>query len=142
MKLFLMLLFLPVFAFAQQKKDSRIVVHITDTSRLFDKVINQLYTEDYIVKVDDKAHGLIVTEQRALKNDESILVIYKLRLTDTAITFTGEGALNATIKLFGVETGPTFSSLYYGGSKSSGLRKAWNEMDRLAKTFGSVRYMK
>jgi hypothetical protein len=141
-RLFTVLLLLPMVVFSQQKKDTKIIATVSDTSKLFDKVINLLYTEDYIVKVEDKERGMIVTEARNLKADATTKVFYKLRLSDSTITISGQAKIDMEFTFGSVKTEMSYIDVYFGGSKGSGLRKAWNEMDRLAKELGSVSYTK
>lgn len=138
MKQFLFCLFLvcTLAASSQQKKDSKIIVSVSDTSGILNKIIKQLYQDGFAIDQKDEANGFILTKEKTLKSDASTSVVFKFLISDKNITVTGDAASNVTISLYGAKAERTFIGIYFGGMKRSSLRNAWNEMDNLAKQFG------
>lgn len=126
---------------AQEKKDTKIIVTVTDTSSLFNRVITGLFEKGFTIVQKDRDLGLIATEERPIKNSASIKL--KAQIKDSTISFFGEVANDVTISLGGVKMERTFERIYYGGMKGSDLRNAWNEMLSIAKQFGTeIKYSK
>lgn len=132
-------LILSLAAFSQAKNAAKIIVTPSDTARLFDKLVNLLYTEDYTVKVEEPKHGVIVTDTKILKQYLNPVIRLKLVVADGKVIVTGE--INSNLKTaYGSE--PTFEPVVNRGMKGSVYRVAWNEMDRVARLIGTTTYEK
>jgi len=139
MRLIILALLLPVFAAAQSKGDTKITATPSDTAHLFSKLVTLLYTEDYIVKVEDSTHGVIVTEPKMLKQYLNPTLRLKLTVRANTVTITGE--FNSNLKTaYGSES--TYEPVINRGMKGSVYRVSWDEMDRIAKIIGATSYGK
>jgi hypothetical protein len=138
MKYLLILLLAPCLSFGQQKKDNKIIVTVSDTANLFNRVIKTLYAAGYIVDVKDEENNFLSTKEKSLPKDASTSVIIKAFINSNIVTFSGEGASNVTFSLGGAKAERTFTGIYYGGMKGSSLRNSWNELDAIAKQLGGI----
>lgn len=139
MRYIFFLLLIPTLCFSQDKKDKKIIVTVSDTANLFSKVKLSLYEQGYTVEQSDEQLKFIATGEKSL-GSRSI----KLRtlIKEGKITFTGTFANDVTLSFGGAKAERTFMELYYGGMKGSDLRIAWNEMEKVAKSFGQITYSK
>jgi len=126
---------------AQEKKDTKIIIQ--NDSANFNMILKMLYWESYIVDQKDSVNGFIATKERSLPKDGSVSIILKLFIQNGYVTVTGEVASNVTIGLTYAKEEKHFTDISYGGMKGSGMRNAWNEMNRIAHMMGSnLRYSK
>lgn len=119
------------------RKASKIIVMVRDTANtLMDKLTMTLFNYGYTVDNKDEKLKLISTKERSSKKYSTLTKI-RASINDTAIVLVGEIALGFSVELFGArDIQPSYSAVYYGGSKKSPLREAWNELDAIARTFG------
>lgn len=131
MKLLTILLLFPFFLHAQSKGDAKITVTPSDTAKLFDKLITLLYTEGYVVKVEDKARGIIITEEKPLEAWYNPDMRLKLMVSDV-VTLTGE--VKPSIELNGVKF--NWMQIENKGAKKTAQKASFDAMDKLAKLIG------
>lgn len=135
-KFMILALLIPALSYAQQKKDSKIIVKVSDTTSLYNNIIRQLYQRGYIVEQKDEQNGFIATKEKTLPNDATTSVIIKAIVDSGNITLTGEVADNVTMSIGGAKLQRRFTPIYYGGMKGSSLRNSWNELNAIASQFG------
>lgn len=125
--------------YSQSKGDSKIVVQVADTSGLFNKVALYFYENGYTIASKDPALGFLATDEKSL-GSRSIKV--NALVKDSAIVFTSQWANNVTLDFGGVKTERIFYPVKFVGMKGSDIRIAWEEMSKVAKSFGEVSYLK
>lgn len=109
------------------RKSIKIIVLIKDsTSTLLDRVAGALYDRNYIIETKDEKVRFISIKEREAKRWATYYIV-KARVTDTAIVFSGQIALNKGGRYWGID---------YTGTKISSMREAWNELHAIAKLFG------
>jgi hypothetical protein len=133
---FIFLACLPFLGFAQEPKDSEIIVVPRDTANVYSQVANLLKTEGYTLWLDTKT--TILTKQKTMGRGGGIGTVYKFRITpDNTILVSGDVLMN----LFNPELAG-YEELYYDDRKRALRKEPWQEMDRLAKLLGTVTYSK
>lgn len=137
MKYFLILLFFPASLFAQQKKDSKVIVTVSDTSNLFNRVALQFYERGYTLEQKDQQVGFISTTEKPLKKTSGSVKIRAL-IKDSTITFTAVNALDIEVEILGIKSERTFEPVGFFGAKNSINMKSWNEMKSIAESFGGT----
>jgi hypothetical protein len=125
-----------LFSFAQEKKDSKIIVTPVDTSGLFDKVVKALLENDYDLETKDREAGFITTKDKDLKKYAFKNKI-RVQLKDSCLVFTAKERAG-----FQSILGDTYMDVSFIGAKNSPMREAWNDMDSIAKQLGTVTYSK
>lgn len=130
------ILLISAVCYSQQKKDSKIIAHITDTANLFNRLSSALYEAGYDLETNNPTIGFVSTKDKEMKK---YAVKGKLRasIRDTAIIFTGQMRLS-----FKSEFGDMYTDVEYIGAKNSPMREVWNDMDSIAKQLGPVTYSK
>jgi hypothetical protein len=131
MKLILLLILFPMCLAAQEKKDTKIIVHV-DTTGAINKIKSALFENGYTVESQDDS--FIASTEKSI---DGCSVKIRTLLKSDHIVITGQVANDVTISLGGVKAERTFSQVYYGGMKGSPLRIAWNEVVRFAKMIGT-----
>lgn len=129
--LFTALFFIPVLCFGQHKKDSKIIVAVSDTANLITKISTVLYDNDYVIEKRDEQ--FILTQGKPLDKWPGSLKIKCLIKNNTIIL---SGLCNVPLidkSDFAVE---------YKGVKGSVMMTAWAEIDKIAKLLGTVTYSK
>lgn len=119
------------------KKASKIIVLVKDTANsLLDKITKTLFDYGYTIDRKDEKLKLISTKERSSKKYSTLTKI-RASINDTAIVLVSEIALGFSVDFLGArDLQPSYSAVYYGGSKRSPLREAWNELDAIARMFG------
>lgn len=119
------------------KKASKIIVLVRDTANtLLDKLTKTLFDYGYTIDNKDEKLKLLSTKERSSKKYSTLTKI-RASINDTAIVLASDIALGFSVEFLGTrDLQPSYSAVYYGGSKKSPLREAWNELDAIARTFG------
>lgn len=119
-----------ISAFGQQKKDTKVIVHVDDTAGLVNRVALKLYEAGYSLEQKDIAAGFLATNEKD-KGSRS----FKIRalIKDSTITLTGLVANN--VKMFANQQ-RTFTEVGFFGMKGSDMRLAWEELMNIANQFG------
>lgn len=125
-------------SFAQKNKDRKIIVIATDTTNLFNRVAQAFYDKEYTLDNKDRQAGFISTKEKAIKAGYSTDVKMRAQIKDSMIVFTGEMRLN--VSLMGQPA--TFDPIYNWGLKNTPARLSWQEMESIAKQFGTLTYSK
>lgn len=134
MKYILAILFLiPALAFGQKNKERKIIVVVSDTANLFNRVVQAFYEREYTVDNKDQQGGFISTKEKAIKAGFSTDVKLRALVKDSVITFTGEYRVNVNI----MGQDPNFDPIYNWGMKGSAAKLSWQEMESIAKKFGN-----
>jgi|SRR5688572_17897071 len=119
-----------------KKKDTKIIVTPVDTTDLLTKVTLALFKQGYQPDYKDEKAGIIITK---VKEFNTYNVKINILVVSSTITITGQA------NFFNFITGKkdtTFEDIRYSGMKGSDMMLSWNELDKLAKSFGPVRYSK
>lgn len=119
-----------ISASAQKKKDSKVIVSISDTTDIFNKVVRTLYENGYSVTIKDEIGRFIETDWLQLKKTAG-KVKTRLLFTDSTITFSSKYRF-----AFKSEFGEMEADISNAGSKGSDMRIYWDELVRVAKIFG------
>lgn len=119
------------------KKSSKIMVLTKDSANnLLDRLTKTLFDYGYTIDNKDEKLKLISTKERSSKKYSTLTKI-RASINDTALVLVSEIALGFSVELFGTrDLQPSYSAVYYGGSKKSPLREAWNELETIARKFG------
>lgn len=128
---------MPCLSFAQQKKDSKIIVTPSDTSNLINRVALWLYDNGYSIDQKDESVKFIQSSEKTMKRwgvSQKLRVLVK----DSTMVITGSYSFNTSVTVAGVTMENTFDPVLFMGRKGSIMMDAWDEMVRLAKDFGSV----
>ena len=130
MKLLFLILFFPVVCLSQSKGDSKVLVSVTDTSNLFNRVVKSLYEQGYSIEEKDQQAGFIETKYRELKQFGGK---YKMRiLFGGGLTITGAYRLESMPEI----------DLVWKGEKKNPLKESMNSIADFGKLFGVVSYSK
>lgn len=135
--LFCLFLICTFAASSQEKKDTKIIVSLEDTTDVLNKITKRLYQQDYVVDKKDTENGYISTKEKALKKDASTSVFLKFFVDGNRLIISGEVASNVTLSLGGAKAERTFVPIGFYGMKGSSMKNAWNEMESIAKQFGN-----
>lgn len=123
-------LLFPLLSFAQEKNDNLIIVSASDSSNLYDRIVNLLNTEGYKLSKPDRNSGFIYTKDKTIGKYRNSVCNYSFRIDGNTISISGRW----------------FVDFYHQGKiandKWSSFLAGWNEMDRLAKLLGTVTYSK
>lgn len=119
-------------AFAQKNKDRKIIVVASDTTNLFNRVVQAFYEKEYTIDNKDQQAGFISTKEKAIKAGFSTDVKMRALIKDSTITFTGEMRVN--VNFMGQD--PSFDPIYNWGMKGTPAKLSWQEMESIAKQFG------
>lgn len=125
------LTFLASLTYAQEipAKANTIVIRLSDSSNVQEKVITTLSSRDFEVKNPGKNPSLVTTDPKTLKN--------KARISLSAQIDGAEIVLKGTILIAGQGNLP----IEYKGNKGTPSMVSWEEMDKVAKALGGqIRY--
>lgn len=122
---------------AQTKKDNTIILPgFIETS----KIKGVLFQNGYSIISDDSSY--ISTSSKEI-NKVSMSVKLMILKTDTATFIKGLTKSTVNIKIFGSELESDYAQLSFMGMKGSPYRRAWEEMDKIAKLISpNVGYIK
>jgi hypothetical protein len=128
--------------FTPPKKASKIIVNLMDTSNILDKIALELFDRRFTIDSRDNNLKYLVTKERTNSNG---MMLTKIRaiIKDSSLILTSEMAFANDITIMGVTTRQTFDPVTYSGMKKSYMMQAWNELDSIARKFGTnVTYSK
>lgn len=119
------------------KKASKIIVLTSDTANtLLDRLSGELFDLGYTIDIKDEKAKYVITKGRPSKHYGTLSKI-RARITDTAIVFTSQIAVNSDRDILGIKRAElNYMDVDYSGSKKSAWREAWNELDTIARKFG------
>lgn len=123
-------------SYSQEKKDSKIIVRVSDTSNLFTRLSMAIIDKGYSFENRDQSLGFISTAEHPVKNTAGSLKIRAI-IKDTAIVFTGLFALDFEQNILGVKLERTFEPVTFLGEKNGSYKVCWREMESIAKQFGT-----
>jgi hypothetical protein len=130
MKSLLIGLFLiPTLCFCQQKKDSKVIVSVSDTSNLFNRITLALYEKGYTLDTKDESVGFIKTKEKEMED-------YFAYQSMTVFIKQGVITLTSKIRLGGVGT----FDVEYMGERKNAFTASWNEVVSFGKQFGTVSF--
>lgn len=133
----LLLLFGSAYGQTPPKKASKIIVLTKDTANtVINQIARVLFDRGYTMDTKDEQLKQIVTKERPNKNSMTLTKI-RVSINDTAIIFTSVMAIAVELNLGGVTSKQTFDPVTYSGLKKSYMMEAWNELDAIARQFGS-----
>lgn len=121
---------------SQEKKDSKIIVAVSDTG-IFNKVVLKLYEEGYTLETKDPSLGFIATNEKATPNSGIASIKVHILVKDSSLTFSGLFAPNLEQKFMGMKVQRTFNPITFVGEKGGMPKMCWRVMEALAKQFGS-----
>lgn len=135
---------IPTLSFAQVKNDTKITVPVNDTS-MFNKVCLILYEKGYTLKQKDKELGFIATDDRAI-NGTTLRLKF---LVKDSVVITGDVYNEMAAALArgryadkAIKDESYYTPIRFAGMKGSGLKDAWNEMNKIANLIGTPKYSK
>lgn len=138
MKYLLLSLFLiPTLSYSQAKRDTKVIVTVSDTSNLFNRVVMSLYERGYTLEQKDEKLNFIATGEKPMPKLGASMKL-RVMIKDSIMVVTGLHALD--IKIMGLER--TFDPNEYRGMKGSVWMTAWDEMVSFARQFGEVKFAK
>jgi hypothetical protein len=132
------LIFISTCCFGQSKKDTRIMVSVSDSINLLNRIAGTLYENGYSIAQRDDKGGFIATDEKVLKAGFPANIKLRVLIKDSIIVFTGDYKLNMSF----VGQPPSYDPISYWGNKGTVAKLAWEEMDKIAKHFGVVKYSK
>lgn len=123
-------LILTVRGISQSKGDSKIIVTVSDTTNLYERVRLRLIKGDFIIK-ETGNRDTILTYPRELKT-VSGYAVFKAVVNNNRVTFSGSYSLKK-INYFGYQGSSKDSKtiIYYKGSKT------WRFLHNVAESIGS-----
>jgi hypothetical protein len=132
----LILLLLPAVTFAQNKKDTKIIVTVADTANLFNRIAKMFYQRGYSLTQKDEVNGFLATDGKEVQYLG--LSRYRALIQDSTVTLTGEIAFNSYSNkvISGTDVNNEYSPVSFSGMKGSLIRKSWDEMQEIAKLIG------
>jgi hypothetical protein len=134
--LILGLFIVSTLCFGQKKKYTRIIITPLDTTNIIERVSDALNERGYTV--DQQTGKFISTKEKSLaKASASTDIKLKVFYSDGQLSFSGEFRVNVVI----MGLPPAFTQIENRGAKGSVYRVTWQEMEELAKQFGSVKYL-
>jgi hypothetical protein len=127
MKYILVILFLiPTLCFAQQKNDTKVIVSVSDTANLFNRLAAAFYKRGYTLETKDESVGFINTKEQEMKNYSPFQTI-RAFISGNTITLTSK------IRMGNLAT----FDVTFNNRKKNAFVAAWEEMEDLAKQFGN-----
>jgi hypothetical protein len=129
---FNLLLICSLSCFAQKNKNRKIIVVVSDTANLFNRVAQTFYQNEYTIDNKDMGAGFISTKEKAIKAGVSTDVKLRALIKDSVITLTGECRMNLSV----MGQPPSFEPIYDWGMKGTVARLTWEEMLAIAKELG------
>jgi hypothetical protein len=132
--LFAILLF-PAISFAQNRGDKKIIITVTDTSNLLNRISYALYENGYDIHTKDVAVSFISTEPKAISI--SWLLIGRFLIKGNTIVITGEVGVNSN-----ADRRVFYEPMEYHGLSVSLNKGAWKELEEIGRLFGDVTFSK
>lgn len=130
MKKLLLALFLPVACFSQKKGDNTIKLPYAN----YNTIKSILFRNGYTFANNDTTY--LTTSSKEMKK-VSIAIKLMIERTDSCTYIKGLIKPTLSIQIYGVKTESDFEDLTFRGAKSSPIRNAWNEMNRIANIISS-----
>lgn len=120
------------------KKASKIIVLVKDSANtLLNRLSGVLFDKGYTVDTKDEKVKFIITKGQPSKHYGTLSKI-RARVNDTAIVFTSQIAINSDRDILGIKRPELdYMDVDYRGAKKSAMREAWNELEVIARMFGS-----
>ena len=136
--LFFLVIFIFTFnlLFAQKHEDNLIVVTVTDTTKLYDRVRQAITFTDLIIREDSKRDTLITYSERIY--DKSIFIVAKVIITGNQVKISGAYGLGLE-DFWGYPAWPRSykRAIYFKGSE------AWIVLRKIAiKLDGKIEYFR
>jgi hypothetical protein len=132
---FIILICLPFFATAQNKKDNAIIIHDTISNKTIKEV---LFSEGYDLNRNDS--DFISTQPKYLKGS-SIKISFQKRDSVWIAKAFGKDNITAYVLLPGMNV--DYAQVYYGGMKGSPVKDLWNEFNKIATALSNkIEYVK
>lgn len=128
-------------ASGQSKNDKKIIVTVTDTVNLFNRIALSLYDKGYTLENKDQELGFLSTNDKPIINGTSL---YKMKALIKGNTVTFTGSIAVLVSLFGSTkmSERTYSDMLFYGMKNSPNMISWREVVEVAKEFGTLSYSK
>jgi hypothetical protein len=136
MRILLFLLLLPFCVNAQEPEATTIIIKLTDTTKIYDKLLKLLQTEGYSIRSSDREQNVIQTNEKtvAAYMNPTISLMFSI---DTCVTVTGR--LYSDVGLGRAK----YELIMNKGMTNSVYKNTWNEMERVAKLInGEISYKK
>lgn len=134
--LFIMLLLVTTNGMAQTKKDNVFIL----PGLPLEKIKSVLFLNGYSIENNDTTYISTSSKEAGLSAMAVKLMFYR---TDTATYLKALAKLTVSINFGGVKTEDDFAPLTFAGAKSSPNKRAWYEVDKIAKALSSnVTYAK
>lgn len=124
MRIFLLILLLPVFAFSQPPKNANT---ITITGLSYKETADKLLDAGYFIDKSDPELGTLITFPVGLK-DLNAYTTLRCRIKDNVLTLTGTVS-NPMLEMSGNTPASPISNI---GAKGSPARESWNMMYNFA----------
>jgi hypothetical protein len=133
MKLLIYLLLIPCLSFAQSKGDTKVIVTVTDTANLFNRVAMVLYEKGYSLAQKDESLHFMATNEKATKYaNVKINVLVK----GNEVTLYGD--MDATFTII-----VDYEPIVFRGVNGSLYKRVFAELQSIAeKIGGEIRYGK
>jgi hypothetical protein len=136
--LFIGLFLIHTLCFCQQKKDSKVIVSVTDTSGIFNRVALYLVNRGYSLDRKDKEIGYISTQSKKptkWRPEMKVLVI----ISGSQLTITGSADVRGRLSIDGLGSSGIFDQIVFTG-KNTTMRDCWDELVEIGKQFGSITF--
>lgn len=118
-------------SFSQQKKDTKVIVAVSDTTNIFNRLTKAFYEKGYTLETKDETAGFINTKEKEMDKYTPFQTI-RAFVSGNTITFTSK------IRMGNLGT---FDIEFYNRRKNAYVA-AWEEMESIAKQFGTLTYSK
>lgn len=132
------LFLIPALSFSQSKNDSKVIVAVTDTTNLLNRIAAVLYDKGYTMEEKDASVGFLLTKE---KFERKVVGSRKIKALIKGNIVEFSGLCRVELSANEREKG-RFEPVLYRGMKGSLYMVAWSEMDEIAKQFGAVTYSK
>jgi hypothetical protein len=136
MKYLLAFLLCPLLSFSQSKKDTKIIVSLSDTNSIVNRVSTAFHERGY--SLENKEGDFVSTKEKSIKAGFPTAVKLRAFLSGNTLTFTGEYKVDVAV----MGQPPTWDQISFTGFKGSAAKLSWEEMDKIARNFGTVSYSK
>jgi hypothetical protein len=123
-------------SFSQEKKDSKIIVTVSDTTNLFNRLALAFYEKGYSLENKDQQLKVIFTNEKHIDKSARSMKIMAL-IKDSNIVFSGVQALDIEQKILGTKLERVFEPVLYRRDKGSDFYVCWQEIESIAKQFGT-----
>jgi hypothetical protein len=131
MKQILLCLFLicALYSLGQQKNDSKVIVTVTDTANLFNRLAMAFYEKGYTMETKDESAGFINTKEKEMDKYSPYQTIRAFIRGNTIM-------LSSKIRMGSLGTFDIEYNKAMDKYKTA-YSAAWNEMKDIAKQFGN-----